>query len=251
MGFGRRGCWRPVGMSRASRSWLAGVPRQSIIYRGLSCSGEKKTPPGGRLVARRRESNEMIAALLVDSGVDFDSASELEQALVGTFAFGMITAYGIVKKLDQPDIHALAPIVFQETLHYTAEAAAQGVQHCINATNRQYHQTMNAILHRGADGLPTVRRGTSRIAGGEHPQCARPLSRGWEKGDSHRLPAVVFLTLGVGLLQLASTSPIGETSVSSSPDCGASISEVIEILSSRIFARSEPRARPRIFAAFD
>ena len=39
-----------------------------------------------------------------------------------------------------------------DTLHYTDEAATQGVQECINATKPTYHRTMNAILHRGIEG---------------------------------------------------------------------------------------------------
>jgi len=94
----------------------------------------------------------MAVSLLEASGVDFDGATELEQALIGTFLFGMIQTHGMLHRLTPPEVHALALIVFKDSLHYTDAAAAQGVQECINATRPEYHRTMNAILHRGVDG---------------------------------------------------------------------------------------------------
>jgi hypothetical protein len=104
------------------------------------------------LIAHREQLNKMAAALLSTSGVDFDRASQLEQALIGTFLFGMLQTHGMFHKLTPPQIHALALMVFKDSLHYTDSAATQGVQECINATRPDQHDTMNAILHRGIDG---------------------------------------------------------------------------------------------------
>lgn len=112
----------------------------------------RKRDNSERLVQHRKELNDMAAALLIVADVDFDQATPLEQALVGTFFFGMVTAHGMTAGLTLPDIHALALIVFKESLHYTDSAAAQAVQESINATSPGYHDTMNAILHRGIDG---------------------------------------------------------------------------------------------------
>lgn len=104
------------------------------------------------LVFHREQVNKMTEGLLNASGVDFDRATQLEQALIGTFLFGMIQAHGMFHGLTPPEVHALALIVFKESLHYTDSAAAQGVQECINATRPDYHRAMNAILHQGIDG---------------------------------------------------------------------------------------------------
>jgi hypothetical protein len=104
------------------------------------------------LVGHRNELNAMAAELLSAARLDFDKASPLEQALVGTFLFGMIQTHGMAKKLTPPEVHALALLVFMDTLHYSDAAAVQGVQECINATDPNYHETMHAILHRGIDG---------------------------------------------------------------------------------------------------
>jgi hypothetical protein len=112
----------------------------------------RKKPKEGRLVPHRKALNEMTVALLAASGTSFDAASQLEQALVGTFVFGMIHAHSMTSQLSPPDTHALALLVFQDTLHYTPAAAAEAVQQCINATAPGYHDGMNAILHRGIEG---------------------------------------------------------------------------------------------------
>ena len=112
----------------------------------------KKKQADNNLAPQRGQLNTMAAALLNLSGVDFDRATQLEQALIGTFLFGMIQTHGMLHGLTPPEIHALALIIFKDSLHYTDSAAAQGVQECINATQPEYHRTMNAILHRGIDG---------------------------------------------------------------------------------------------------
>ena len=100
----------------------------------------------------RDDLNAMAAALLHAVGLNFDESGQLEQALVGTFLFGMIQTHGMMNELQPPQVHALALLVFKDSLHYTDEAAARAIQECINATSPAYHDTMNAILHRGVDG---------------------------------------------------------------------------------------------------
>jgi hypothetical protein len=105
-----------------------------------------------RLETHRAEVGVMCVRLLDASGTNFDTSSPLEQALIGTFYFGMLQTHGMLHQLSAPDIHALALIAYKEHLHYSDKAAAQAVQECINATQPGYHDTMNAILHRGIDG---------------------------------------------------------------------------------------------------
>ncbi|MEA3209535.1 MAG: hypothetical protein QOE70_2592 [Chthoniobacter sp.] len=112
----------------------------------------KKKPKDLHLVSHREECNKIASAALLGSGINFDKGSALEQALVGTFIFGMIQTHGMLNGLQPAEIHAVALTVFENTLHYTNAAAVQGVQECINATDPNYHKTMHAILHRGIDG---------------------------------------------------------------------------------------------------
>jgi hypothetical protein len=98
------------------------------------------------------EVSVMCGKLLQVAGVDFDRAPQLEQALVGTFYFGMLQTHGMLHQLSPADIREIALAAYKEQLHYTDDAAAQAVQECINATEPTYHPGMNAILHRGIDG---------------------------------------------------------------------------------------------------
>ncbi len=122
----------------------------------------KKKSKNLQLVPHRNAMNAMAAALLEATAIEFDTASTLEQALVGTFLFGMIHSHGMASKLTPPEVHALALVVFKDTLHYSDSAAAQGIQECINATDPEYHDTMHAILHRGIDGHRQYQAGDRR-----------------------------------------------------------------------------------------
>ena len=112
-------------------------------------SRKTEKPP---LLPHREECNRIAGAVLRVSGIEFDRASQLQQALVGTFVFGMIHAECMKHALAPPQAHAIALCVFQDTLHYTSKAAAEGVQACIDATAPGVHDTMRAIMHRGIDG---------------------------------------------------------------------------------------------------
>lgn len=112
---------------------------------------KKKSPPQP-LVPHRGELNRMATTVLGAAGIEFDTSPQLTQALVGTFLFGMISAHGMMHELAPPEVHALALAVFKDTLHYSDTAAAEAVQTCINASRPGYHDTMNAIVHRGIDG---------------------------------------------------------------------------------------------------
>jgi hypothetical protein len=112
----------------------------------------KNKSPTQTLMSHRVELNQMATLVLAAAGVEFDASSQLNQALVGTFLFGMISAHGMTHKLTPSEVRALAIAVFKETLHYDDAAAAEGVQACIDASLPGHHDTMNAILHRGIDG---------------------------------------------------------------------------------------------------
>lgn len=99
-----------------------------------------------------QQGNDLAEHLLTAANIDFDASSKLEQALVSTFLFGMLTAEGMMRRLPPNEIRDGAISVFRDVLHYTQDAAIQGVQHCIEATGPNVHEPMKAIIHRGIDG---------------------------------------------------------------------------------------------------
>ena len=94
----------------------------------------------------------MAKHLLDVAEIDFDNCGRVRQAVVGTFVFGMVNAYGMSARHTPQEIAEVAIQVFENVLHYTPEAAGEGVQQCIEATRPSGHETMNAIMHRGIDG---------------------------------------------------------------------------------------------------
>ncbi len=94
----------------------------------------------------------MAEHLLDVAGIDFDTRDRTTQAVVGTFIFGMLNAYGMSAGQTPQELINLAVKVFQDALHYTPEAAGEGIQHCIEATRPGAHDTMKALIHRGVDG---------------------------------------------------------------------------------------------------
>lgn len=107
----------------------------------------------------RAKGNILAMQLMTAAGVDFDAATQLQQALIGTFLFGMLTAEGMFTRRSPHEIREAAIGVFQDTLHYTPQAATEGVDHCIEATVPNGHDTMKAIVHRGIDGHRQVVEG--------------------------------------------------------------------------------------------
>lgn len=98
------------------------------------------------------EARKMASDLLAAAEVNFDQSDKLTQALIGTFLFGMLSAHGMWAKLGVTRTYDIAIDVFQDVLHYTPEAAAEGVKHCVEATRPDAHPTMNAIIHDGIEG---------------------------------------------------------------------------------------------------
>ena len=90
--------------------------------------------------------------LLLAARIDFDGGTKLQQALIGTFLFGMLCAEGMLHQSSPTEIRNVAISVFEETLRYAPSAAIEGVENCIQATRPDGHDTMKAIIHRGIDG---------------------------------------------------------------------------------------------------
>lgn len=100
-----------------------------------------------------------MQAALTASDLQFQALPELDRALVGTFAFGLIYADGRIRNLEPAQINALAIAVFSDVFGYDPEMSAKAVDECIRAASPGYHDTMNAIIHRGIDGHHQLQNG--------------------------------------------------------------------------------------------
>ena len=81
--------------------------------------------------------------------ISLEETSELERQIISAFAFGMINAYAIDEKIEQPIVHGIMIGVLINEFKYSEKQASEFTQVLINSTDREYHPTMYTIIHRG------------------------------------------------------------------------------------------------------
>ena len=81
-----------------------------------------------------------------------DKMKEQERQVLGAYIFGFLNGLGQEMKVSPVDIHGIMVRVLISEMHYSAESAAQFGQFLIDSTDRNFHSTMYAIIHRGLEG---------------------------------------------------------------------------------------------------
>ncbi|WP_088834166.1 Imm48 family immunity protein [Paenibacillus tyrfis] len=84
--------------------------------------------------------------------IPFTETTELERQLIAAFSFGAVMAVAVRDDLDQPQTHALTIAMLMRAFQYSEHQAAAFAHDLIQATDRNHHPTMNAIIHRGING---------------------------------------------------------------------------------------------------
>lgn len=77
---------------------------------------------------------------------------EQEKQVFGAYMFGMINGIAQEKKIEPIDVQAVMVRLLNESLNYSLESSVQFAQFLIESTDREYHPTMFAIIHRGLNG---------------------------------------------------------------------------------------------------
>ena len=72
---------------------------------------------------------------------------ELDRQLAAAYIFGMVK-----ESLTPEDVQALMVCIGIDKLMYSEEAAYEMTQFVIDATDEEFHPTVNAIIHRGLEG---------------------------------------------------------------------------------------------------
>ncbi|WP_295793741.1 Imm48 family immunity protein [uncultured Veillonella sp.] len=96
------------------------------------------------------EVMEMVDTFL--SLVTIDLADELERQLAAAYIFGMLNGTAQKESLTPEDVQALMVHIGIDKLTYSEEVAYQMTQFVIDATDEEFHPTVNAIIHRGLEG---------------------------------------------------------------------------------------------------
>lgn len=96
------------------------------------------------------EAIEMVDKFLNLVTIDLDD--ELDRQLAAAYIFGMLNGQAQKDSIAPEDIQALMIRIGIDKLRYSTEVAYQMTQFVIDATDKEFHPTVNAIIHRGLEG---------------------------------------------------------------------------------------------------
>ena len=96
------------------------------------------------------EVMEMVDTFI--SLVTIDLEDELDRQLAVAYIFGMLNGTAQKESLTPQDAQALMVHIGIDKLTYSEEVAYQMTQFVIDATDEEFHPTVNAIIHRGLEG---------------------------------------------------------------------------------------------------
>ena len=96
------------------------------------------------------EAIEMVDKFLSLVTIDLDD--DLDKQLAAAYIFGMLNGKVHEESIPPTDVQALMIRIGIDKLRYPTETAYQMTQFMINATDREFHPTVNAIIHRDIEG---------------------------------------------------------------------------------------------------
>lgn len=100
-----------------------------------------------------------ITNTTIDKFFKIDINDEQEKQILGAYLFGMFNRLGYEKNIKPVDIQGDMIQISNEKLNYSLESAVQFSQVPINSTDKNFHPTMFAIIHRGLEGYFMYKNG--------------------------------------------------------------------------------------------
>lgn len=86
------------------------------------------------------------------SRMDISKLNEQEKQIMGAFCFGALSGYSLENKISAVQIQSAMIAVLVQKLQYDPASATQFCDFLIRCTDKNYHSTMYAIIHRGIEG---------------------------------------------------------------------------------------------------
>ena len=83
--------------------------------------------------------------------VKIDLKDEMNRQILASYIFGVLNAKAIQESISPIDVQVTMIRVGIEALGYSPEAATQMTQFVIDATDKNFHPTVYAIIHRGIE----------------------------------------------------------------------------------------------------
>ncbi|MGE6599594.1 Imm48 family immunity protein [Bacillus proteolyticus] len=100
-----------------------------------------------------------ITNTTIDKFFKIDINNEQEKQILGAYLFGMFNRLGHEKNIKPVDIQGAMIQILNEKLNYSLKSAVQFSQFLINSTDKNFHPTMFAIIHRGLEGYFMYKNG--------------------------------------------------------------------------------------------
>lgn len=98
------------------------------------------------------EVSEMVAAIFNMLDIHTEELTELERQIISAFSFGMINGAAMEEGADPMTVQGTMAGVLIRQFGYSEKQAVDFMQQLIESTNREFHPTMYAIIHRGLEG---------------------------------------------------------------------------------------------------
>lgn len=83
--------------------------------------------------------------------VKIDLKDEMNRQILASYIFGVLNAKAIQESISPIDVQVTMIHVGIKALNYSPEAATQMTQFVIDATDKNFHSTVYAIIHRGIE----------------------------------------------------------------------------------------------------
>jgi hypothetical protein len=97
--------------------------------------------------------NKIVDTTIRASETDISKMDEQEKQIIGAFCFGILNGYSLKNQISAVQIQSAMIAVLIQKFQYDPAVAAQFCDFLIKCTERDYHPTMNAIIHRGIEGF--------------------------------------------------------------------------------------------------
>ncbi len=95
--------------------------------------------------------SKIIDEVIRASEMDIHKMNEQEKQIIGAFCFGVLNGYAN-NQISAVQIQSAMIAVLVQKFQYDPADAAHFCDFLIRCTERNYHPTMNAIIHRGIEG---------------------------------------------------------------------------------------------------
>lgn len=83
--------------------------------------------------------------------VKIDLKDEMNRQILASYIFGVLNAKAIQESISPIDVQITMIHIGIKALGYSPEAATQMTQFVIDATDKNFHPTVYAIIHRGME----------------------------------------------------------------------------------------------------